>query len=797
MNNKRAGLFLSGLFYRSLIFKVMAIMSLITFPVFQGPWVFLNAQSSPQMIEKEEMSRLLDYWEFYDASLRSEIVDLNATVDGFGEDPKAALDWVQQNTRWVPYVGHLKNPNATYEARQGNLLDRAVLLAAMLKSMGYEVELGHSKLSAKEITMLGDSYEMPLWEKESTDSAGDEQPFTDEQIKTFAEILGVSKEEAIATWIESTHQNQLIREHILATVEKQKSLIRAKVDPEALKPVRDVETDYFWVKYKSGNDWVNVCPVFGMSIPVELTESPVGFYSTSEEIPSLLKHELEIQIKIRQWDGTKTLEKVALKRSYALSMVGNRQITISFNGQHNNQVEQILTGDNQSTEERAQAIQDLFVNETIWTPTIEVEGASAEYDYRFDVDGNLSTPGEEGMLGQGAAIKKAAGMLGGLMGNDENSTPKGVLTGIELEYKLLIPGQKAETINRTVFTLDAEAEADLEAGNALPEALKRERALACTRTTSVICQSGKIGKDLFFTKQLEFINSLRLPFKYILGKQDDGVDAVFGSASKVFKKVSPLDIPLLSLALLRSQMPSVSADVYLSTANLLSKTRQYDIGEDGITAVESIDILRNRIASVKTEPDEAFAVALEMGVFDTVAEKYVLESVTQTKSMTGGSTAMANHPDEADWTVYTENNLGELQSRCEEGAYAAIQRDVEQYGTVLALNQGSVDSWIRIDNATGEVLGAGYSKVGYGGSESAEYVALLLQISTGMSTFLGCYNGGGWTGSGNGLGCLVCAEIAGAAAFVGALYNTGAAAVGATVGSQIGGWCAAGMTMAG
>ena len=90
----------------------MAIMSLFTFPLVQGSWISLRVQSNPQMIEKEDMTRLLCYWDFYDASIRSEIVNLNATVNGFGEDPKAALEWVQQNTRWVPCVGHLKNPGA-------------------------------------------------------------------------------------------------------------------------------------------------------------------------------------------------------------------------------------------------------------------------------------------------------------------------------------------------------------------------------------------------------------------------------------------------------------------------------------------------------------------------------------------------------------------------------------------------------------------------------------------------------------------------------------------------------------
>ena len=65
-----------------------------------------------------------------------------------GRDPAASLEWVRTWTAWVPYHGVLRGPTGVLLDRQGNSLDRALLLADLLGRAGHEVRLAHARLDA-------------------------------------------------------------------------------------------------------------------------------------------------------------------------------------------------------------------------------------------------------------------------------------------------------------------------------------------------------------------------------------------------------------------------------------------------------------------------------------------------------------------------------------------------------------------------------------------------------------------------------------------------------------------------
>ena len=48
-------------------------------------------------------------------------------------DPQKMLDWVRDNTRLVPYEGSLRGALGVLMDRNGNSLDRSILLARLLE----------------------------------------------------------------------------------------------------------------------------------------------------------------------------------------------------------------------------------------------------------------------------------------------------------------------------------------------------------------------------------------------------------------------------------------------------------------------------------------------------------------------------------------------------------------------------------------------------------------------------------------------------------------------------------------
>ena len=80
-------------------------------------------------------------------------------LDRYGKDPEIIRDWVSNNTALVPYRGMLKGAGGVLLDREGNSLDRALLLAKMLEHLGYQVRLGRTILDGAAADRLLRLYE--------------------------------------------------------------------------------------------------------------------------------------------------------------------------------------------------------------------------------------------------------------------------------------------------------------------------------------------------------------------------------------------------------------------------------------------------------------------------------------------------------------------------------------------------------------------------------------------------------------------------------------------------------------
>src|SRR5688500_525086 len=64
--------------------------------------------------------------------------DVDAIINSVGSNPIRLFDWVRTHTYLVPYRGILRGHLGVMMDRVGNSLDRAILLATLLKSAGHQ-----------------------------------------------------------------------------------------------------------------------------------------------------------------------------------------------------------------------------------------------------------------------------------------------------------------------------------------------------------------------------------------------------------------------------------------------------------------------------------------------------------------------------------------------------------------------------------------------------------------------------------------------------------------------------------
>ena len=73
--------------------------------------------------------------------------DPQAIIEQVGRDPEKLCNWTRDNVALLPYRGALRGPTGVLMERAGNSLDRSLLLAELLRSVGYEVRLANARLN--------------------------------------------------------------------------------------------------------------------------------------------------------------------------------------------------------------------------------------------------------------------------------------------------------------------------------------------------------------------------------------------------------------------------------------------------------------------------------------------------------------------------------------------------------------------------------------------------------------------------------------------------------------------------
>lgn len=88
-------------------------------------------------------------------------IDPRRLQERLGSDPLTLLGFVRDHIGFEPYVGALRGSRGTLQARSGNGIDRALLLADLLRHAGYQVRFAEAELTLSDAETLVQGSLMP------------------------------------------------------------------------------------------------------------------------------------------------------------------------------------------------------------------------------------------------------------------------------------------------------------------------------------------------------------------------------------------------------------------------------------------------------------------------------------------------------------------------------------------------------------------------------------------------------------------------------------------------------------
>ncbi|MCG8525302.1 MAG: hypothetical protein MI748_02900 [Opitutales bacterium] len=783
------------------------------FPATWGPWGVLTAQEPVKAVDPQKINKIVNALSDLAEAASEDLVTIDKTVGFLESDPELIVEWVSSETHWLPYHGYLKGPEGTFEARQGSSLDRVVLMARMLSKAGRDVRIVHSRLDEKlKPTLLEELKTADFWK----DWSVDDEPLA-EKIKDHADALehfsilsGKPVEDAFGVAAEYEHQLSLYREQMMAAVSSQSDRLLDTVD-FAKTPSLDYTQfaeDYFYVEYAEGENWKQVCPVFGVSIPEVFLKNaqPTKRYSSTADFPDELVHKFQIRFVVEQFlEGVKS-EKIVLENEWLVSEINLSQISLVIQGEKFAEMTSILSAEGADFAQKQQKIVELIKSESQWTPGLILENEEDPI-----VQNSFNGRGEvfevEKGMGQGQTLNKAIGILGALdFGAKTKDEPSGesVLSRITIETIATNPMGQRDVNKRKLFELSEEELKGFAQSGELDENSMVRRGFACTRNAEMFIQASKLTKNGYLKAQVDLINAYRLPIKYLLRNLEDenqSVTALF----KIFEKLPRRDLLLVSLGLVRSTLPEAAGTTYFDTANVLTTMKQLVYKDGKVAAVTGFDILENKMGSLGSSSEERQKDLVEIGVFDTLAESTFLRASTGNHMSLKTDLAFPEHLSEENWVKIDSKNIEKYRSTTDPYVYAIWQEELKEFQALVVADIKNPTVWYHVDENTGETLGMGVSELGLAGNAATEYtitksvvaIALIKGAVAGTITFFGCHSVSSGT-IGSFSGCLMCAILMAIFVIGSNLAAPGSMAEWAMYGGEtISGLCAVGMTQSG
>ena len=611
-----------------------------------------------------------------------------------GQNPDSLYRWVQDNTRWIPYRGTLRGPVGVLMDRQGNSLDRALLLADLLQKAGHSVRLARTEMPIERAEALLPELVALRRGRTDLEVTDDPVPMTETSARYGLDgtaivktLQGYEKETGeLLTRLERRVASQTTR--LLETVDAIRVFTEWKARADsALAMLRD----HWWVQLETGNSWADLDVVrrdsadgMWMPAPVE-TVSPM-------EVDGSLHHRLTIRVVTERFTQGRLVEEPALEHTLRPSEVVGKPIMIQFWPAAWPALESTIG-------QTALSLGKIALEQDGWSAALLV-GNDAVAQATLDASARAVKPAS-GIGGLGSAMSRALEPGNG----DDN-----VLTATSIDYVIDVPGRKQRVVRRNVFDLIGPA-ARYGGVNTvtLDEGQKLVRSLSLMMRTDILPLTAQPNAD--YVAHLAASNMLaNAALLRAVTQPGFGSDARL--TDSLLTSVEPGVGPLWALGVLRHE--AMSDAVFLGQPVILTRHRHPRVEGDSVGLVDATDIVANEVGVALSESD-GFMARLAQGTWDTNLEALL--------GLAGGpaGNAAAAFEETKDWLTLTRADRERLTKlELPPDALARIGQDLDSGYTVVAPQRPAIvdrqefSAWWRIDPQTGDALGIGENGWGQG-----------------------------------------------------------------------------------
>jgi hypothetical protein len=634
-----------------------------------------------------------------------------------GRDPADLFGWVQDSTSWIPYRGELRGPVGVLLDRQGNSLDRALLLARLLEIAGHSVRLAHGPMSRDSAqALLPDLLELPPQDAGAGSALLDPAAPGVPAIAARYELDGAATKHSLqAQFTAATRFYSELRSRVM---EQSARLAREVAPPDGradwagrFDSAFAALQDHWWVQRQDGDRWVD------LDLLIPHIESPVTSLATPAEtvppgeIPASLHHQLTVRVVTEQWAGGVLSEHRILDHTLQPSRLYGQQVVLQiWPGEWPSQIH--------SDPHSKMGLGGVASQQTEWGVVLVV-GKTPAAQATLLADGSVEEPrggGPLGGLGAGiaGAIKRPVAA---------SASGRSTMTAAWLEYEIRAPGAPSRTIRRAIFDLLGPAARSGKAPVtlALSDSQRLARSLALMLRTEILPVTSAMAPEYVSHLTAQAITANGSLLRAVAAAESPRLP----DPDSLLAQAAPDVSTLYSLASARFAWSPVSDRIYVDRLGLLTRHRHPAVARGGFEVRGAVDVAAGDVGVSLAEPD-AFRVRLQQGVLDTNAEGLWWNGATV---LNAGEAYKAS----TNWMTLTParmTDVGKLQLTAD--IHTRIAQDLAVGFVVIAprapvaTGPEHFTGWWRIDPVTGTARGIGGA--GWGQCQT-DYAVLVLETA--------------------------------------------------------------------
>lgn len=680
-------------------------------PILAGAFVLALAARAPAAPEegngaRARLERLKKVYTLARAATRDiprDTFDPDAVLARTGKRPRDVLAWVRDHTEWVPYRGALRGWRGVLMDRVGSHLDRALLLAELLRRAGETVRIERGRIPAEEVdairARLGDRPPVSAPEPPGEEAL-------DSRLAEIARILGVPlarvrrDHEAARLAAERRREDIALRTSLLADV-----LGRAAgIDPgAAAKPAgsegeRELFRDFFRVAVARGSNWLPIDPLVEGGAPGDsVFEEPAETFAP-DAIPPACRHRVRFRVLAERLAGGGLSRGVVLDREVDAAALFGKNVILRMKALDWPLDLPKVTLDREKMRELSERTEKALAEQKEWLPILDLDGEVVRQK-SFRDDGTVVD--EPAITLQSRKVSRANEALSGLGGGGGRD---GELSGVFVEIVFTAPGREPVREERAWVDLVGPARRAAGAGGfaVTPEQAKA-RAVALGGMTSYLALPCRPSRAWLAHRRLAALLENRVPIlgaMYAAGR-DEG-DRV----SRYLDRARPAPMELYALAGSRFAGPE-SGEIYVDGLNLLSSFTLPERTADGVRLRQGLDLIRTRVAPRPGSAVAAVAARFVQGVRDTVAESRTLPPRVGTR-VNAADRLAKDVAAGREWVVLREAadaDATALDADSRALARAALAKGLLVVAPSGPPGDGETAAWFEIDPATGATIG--------------------------------------------------------------------------------------------